>query len=78
MKQRLSPAPSPQIIAWSDPNDLLSWEVPNIEGVHVVNIPVRNGGFKIPPFLAGPTGAHDNYARNAKVLGVIFKPSAKQ
>ena len=28
-----------------------SWDVPDIEGVRVVNIRVRNSGFKIPPFL---------------------------
>jgi hypothetical protein len=37
-----SVAPQPQIVAWSDPNDLLSWEVPPVEGVHVVDIPVHN------------------------------------
>ncbi len=78
LKQRALAAPGPQIVAWSDPNDLLSWEVPDIVGVRVVNIQVRNSGFKIPPFLAWPTGAHGNYAKNAGVLRVIFKPSSKK
>ena len=70
-----SVAPTPQIIAWSDPNDLLSWEVPQIDGVHVVNLPARNSGFKLPPFLESPTAAHANYAKNRKILRMILKPS---
>jgi hypothetical protein len=78
LKHRDPAAPGPQIIAWSDANDLLSWDVPDIDGVHVVNIHVRNAGFKIPPFIAWPTGAHDNYAKNSAVLRVIFKPTQKE
>ena len=78
LKQRASVVPGPQIIAWSDPNDLLPWEVPEIEDVHVVNIPVHNSGFKIPPFLESPTSAHANYAQNREVLRLILKPSPKQ
>jgi hypothetical protein len=81
LRQRTSAAPARQIVAWSDPNDLLSWEgskVPQIEGVHVVNIPVRNSGFKIPLFIEPPTGAHANYAKNREVLRVILKPSPEQ
>jgi hypothetical protein len=70
--------PGPQIIAWSDPDDLLSWYVPRIEGIRVVNLHVRNSGFKIPPFLVWPTGAHDNYVGNKKVLRVILKPTKKE
>jgi hypothetical protein len=70
-----SVAPMPQIIAWSDPNDLLSWEVPQIDGVHVVNITVRNSGFKLPPILESPTAAHANYAKNREILRMILKPS---
>ena len=76
--QHPSGAHAPQIVAWSDPNDLLSWEVPEIEGVHVVNIPVHNSGFKIPPFIESPTGAHANYGKNRKVLRLILEPSAKK
>lgn len=68
-------APSPQIIAWSDPDDLLSWDVPAIEGVHVENIHLRNSGFKMAPFIAFPTSAHANYAKNSKVLSRILKPT---
>ncbi len=78
LKRRSSLIAVPQIIAWSDPDDLLSWDVPNIEGVNVVNLHVRNSGFKIPPFIAWPTGAHDNYAKNRRVLRVIFKPTQER
>src|SRR5215469_16204031 len=75
LKQRASVVPEPQIIAWSDPSDLLSWEVPGIEGVHVVNIPVHNSGFKVAPFIESPMDAHANYAKNREVLRLILKPS---
>ena len=75
LTERTSVAPMPQIVAWSDPNDLLSWEVPPIDGVRVVNITVRNSGFKLPPFLESPTAAHANYAKNREVLRMILKPS---
>ena len=78
LKQRASGVHGPQIVAWSDPNDLLSWEVPPIEGVHVVNILVRNSGFRFPPFIESPTGAHANYAKNREVLSHILKPSSGQ
>ncbi len=65
----------PQIVSWSDPDDLLSWNVPLIPPVRVVNLHVHNRAFKIPPFIVSPTGAHANYAENPKVLRVIFKPT---
>lgn len=77
LKQRASSVPGPQIVAWSDPNDLLSWEVPQIEGVRVTNIQVQNSGFKIPPFIESPTSAHANYAKNREVLRLILKPSSE-
>ena len=76
-QQSATAAAIPQIIAWSDPNDLLSWNVPAIDGVHVVNIPVRNAAFGVPPFLVSPTGAHANYAQNRKILRTIFAPTPK-
>lgn len=75
LAQHASIVNGPQIVAWSDPNDLLSWEVPEIEGVHVVNIRVRNSGFRIPPFLDSPGSAHANYAKNREVLRLILKPT---
>ena len=77
LQHHSSTVPKPQIIAWSDPNDLLSWDVPDIEGVTVVNLHVRNSGFTIAPFIVSPTSAHANYAKNQKILRRIFKPSPK-
>jgi len=77
LQHHSSTVPTPQIIAWSDPNDLLSWDVPNIEGVNVVNLRVRNSGFRIAPFIVSPDSAHANYAKNQKILNRIFKPNAK-
>ncbi|HTW46555.1 MAG TPA: hypothetical protein VMD92_01330 [Acidobacteriaceae bacterium] len=67
----------PQIVAWNDPDDLLTWRVPCLASVRVVNLRVRNAGFKIPPFFVWPLGAHDNYAENRKVFRVIFSPTAE-
>jgi hypothetical protein len=78
LTERSSEAPMPQIIAWSDPNDLLSWEVPQIDGAHVVNITVKNSGFALPQLLKSPTAAHANYAKNRDVLRMILKPSPAQ
>jgi hypothetical protein len=39
-----------------NPDDFLSWDFPDIEGVNVVNYHVRNSGFKIPHSLAGLPG----------------------
>ncbi|HUB18225.1 MAG TPA: hypothetical protein VL990_06300 [Acidobacteriaceae bacterium] len=76
LQQQSSQAPPmPQIVAWSDPNDLLSWNVPAIGGVHVVNISVHNAAFRIPPLIVSPTGAHANYAENRKILRAIFAPT---
>jgi len=72
-----SAAPEPQIIAWSDPNDLLSWDVPDMEGVTVINLHVRNSGFKIAPLIVSPTSAHANYGKNQKILRRIFKATSK-
>jgi hypothetical protein len=73
-----SPASSalPQIVAWSDPNDLLSWNVPDIDGVRVKNVSVHNAAFKIPSLLVSPTAAHANYAQNKKILRAIFQPKS--
>ncbi len=57
----------PQIVAWSDPSDLLTWYVPPIDCVHVVNIPIKNAIHWFWLF-EGPLSAHDNYAKKNKVI----------
>lgn len=64
---------APQIVAWSAADDLLSWYVPQIVGVKVVNLPAKNKGFRIWKLLAWPVSVHGNYAENPAVLNGIFK-----
>jgi hypothetical protein len=60
-----------QVVAWSDPSDLLTWRVPAMAGVNVVNLYVRNATHWFW-LVESPTGAHDNYANNKDVLRVMF------
>jgi len=62
----------PQIIAWSAADDLLSWYVPAVPGVKVVNLKAHNSAFHIPKVVAWPTSVHDNYAKNKSVVRGIF------
>ena len=64
----------PQLIAWSDPSDLLTWHVPKIDGLVVRNIDVRNTRWHW--LIAGPESVHDNYDRNKNVLRVMFGPKS--
>jgi hypothetical protein len=65
-------ARNPQIIAWSADDDLLSWYVPNIPNLTVINLPARNSSFRLPGILAWPTSVHDNYAENKAIVRIIF------
>jgi hypothetical protein len=64
-----------QVVAWSDPGDLLTWRVPPIGDVNVVNLYVQNAMHWFW-LLESPTGAHDDYAENKQVLRVIFGNTA--
>ena len=66
----------PQIIAWSAADDILSWYVPAVTGVAVVNLPAHNSGFRIPKLIASPASAHGNYAKSPSVVRGIFMPTA--
>jgi len=73
--------PLVQIVAWSDPNDLLTWYLgedferwqANGNGVHVVNRLVKNAPHWFWA-VEGPTSAHDNYAKNSEVIRELLKP----
>jgi hypothetical protein len=66
------PKPPAQIVAFSDPSDLLSWYVPPIADLMVTNVTVRNTGWHW--LLASPQGVHGNYAINDKeVIRVMMK-----
>jgi hypothetical protein len=60
-----------QIIAYSDPSDILSYRVPKIEGALVVNLYDRN---EINWFwlFANPIKAHTGHAQNPAVLKSMF------
>jgi hypothetical protein len=68
--------PTPQIIAWSDPDDLLTWKVPDLghdvpgsngNYVTVDNRPSQNA-WRWFWLLESPEGAHTKYDKNKHVL----------
>lgn len=67
--------PTPQIVAWSAPDDLLSWYVPRTPDISPVNLPAKNSAFRIPGLIAGPTAVHSHYAENKDIVRVIFSPN---
>jgi hypothetical protein len=67
-------AKPPQVVAWSDPSDLLSWRLPAMEGLVITNLYVRNTAWHW--IIANPAAAHGNYATNKEVLRVMFGPKA--
>jgi hypothetical protein len=75
---------TPQIIAWSDPDDLLTWKVPDLEQdvpgtngeyVTVDNRPAQNA-WRWFWLLESPEGAHTKYDQNKRVLrAMVPKPN---
>lgn len=79
--------PLAQIVAWSDPDDLLTWYLgtdfqqwqaksadgKTDNGVCVVNKRVKNTT-RWFGLIAGPLAAHDNYARNPRVIRALLEP----
>ena len=60
-----------EIVAFSDPSDLLTWRVPKLRDVDVVNLYPQNALHWFWLFES-PTDAHDNYAKNRAVIRVMF------
>ncbi len=60
-----------QIVAFSDPSDLLTWRVPMLRDVDVVNLFPQNALHWFWVFES-PTNAHDNYAKNKDVIRAMF------
>jgi hypothetical protein len=66
-----------QIIAFSDPNDILSWlvQTQNLnfpeDKVFLANVYMANNEFTIPPLFSNPTGAHTGYFDNRGVLELM-------
>lgn len=67
-----------QVVAWSDPSDVITYRVPKIGDVEVVNLYVKNAT-RWFGLLESPRKAHADYAKNIDVLRVMFaetKPPA--
>ncbi|MGD1107373.1 MAG: hypothetical protein ABR865_10025 [Terracidiphilus sp.] len=60
-----------QVVAWSDPSDVITYRVPRIGDVEVVNLYVKNATRWFGVFES-PTKAHGDYAKNVDVLRVMF------
>jgi hypothetical protein len=60
-----------QVVAFSDPSDVITFRVPRIGDVDVVNLYVQNATRWFGLFES-PHAAHSNYARNKAVLSVMF------
>jgi len=60
-----------QVVAFSDPSDVISFRVPRIGDVDVVNLYVKNAA-RWFGLLESPGAAHRYYARNKSVLRVMF------
>jgi hypothetical protein len=69
----------PRITALSDPSDLLTWTVPDLQGVKVENWRVKNAT-RWFGLIENPTLAHNNYARDKRAVRAILRtdPATKQ
>jgi hypothetical protein len=64
----------PMIIALNDPSDLLTWTVPPLGDIHVVNYSVKNSTHWLG-FLENPTKAHSNYATDKRAIKEMLTTS---
>jgi hypothetical protein len=60
-----------QVVAWSDPSDAITFRVPKIGDVDVVNLYVQNAP-RWFGFFESPGSAHSDYAKNKDVLRAMF------
>jgi len=81
-RQRAQQRP-PQIVAWSDPDDLLTWKIPDLDRdargadakvVTVQNRPAQNA-WRWFWLLESPAGAHTTYDQNKRVLRAMVPKS---
>jgi hypothetical protein len=73
--------PEKQIVAFSDPNDILSWRLrqkdlgvprPDRRSVKLTNVYMSNGEFSIPLLISDPTKAHTGYFDNQTVMNLLL------
>lgn len=62
-----------QIVAFSDPGDLLTYQVPKINGATVTNVYTHNSTDWFGIFES-PGAAHGNYLTSNSVLNIVFGP----
>jgi hypothetical protein len=71
---------SRQIMAFSDPNDILSWRLKRYnlklppsewESVKLTNVYLSNGEFSVPLLFSDPTTAHTGYFDNQTVMDLL-------
>jgi hypothetical protein len=69
-----------QVVAFSDPNDILSWRVqrknlgfppPDWPFVKLTNVYLSNDEFSIPSLFSEPTTAHNGYLDNQTVMEML-------
>jgi len=72
--------PTRQIVAFSDPNDILSWPLkernlglprPEWSTVELTNVYMSNGEFSIPLLFSDPVTAHTGYFLNPTVMDML-------
>lgn len=66
-----------QVVAWNDPSDVITFRVPRIGDVNVVNVNVKNATRWFGLFES-PGAAHANYAKNEKVLKAMFEDGGRK
>lgn len=72
------PIKPPTIVAWSDPDDQLTWRLPHPDStaskITIYNCPARNAT-RVLWLFANPESAHTNYDKNKKVIHAMLPDS---
>jgi hypothetical protein len=75
-----------QIVAFSDPNDILSWRLKRYDlklppsewgSVKLTNVYLSNNEFSVPLIFSDPTTAHTGYFENEAVMDMLVCGAAK-
>jgi hypothetical protein len=78
---KLSEMAASQVVAFSDPNDILSWRLeprnlklprPDWGEVAVTNVYMSNSEFSIPWLFSDPVNAHTGYFANPTVMDMLI------
>jgi hypothetical protein len=76
-----TPAPMTQVVAFSDPNDILSWrlEPKNLKfpksdwgDVAVTDVYLSNNEVSVPGLISDPVNAHTGYFVNSRVMDMLI------